>query len=207
MALVVLALALTSCGGEQGRVTASPSTAPVASVSLEGVADDDPGAETTSTAQPTTAPAPTTPAAAAPVTSAPCEVPAGGAVPAEVAGYTVVPDDSGALNLLALPPGMQASGFVHVRRADGAVVDVAALAGSGYAFGDLADVEVLDRFARSIGVVEGPLPVPVGRHTGVVARTTAQMTVYAWMPCRNILEAVIGADAAMAADVAARLSG
>lgn len=209
VAAVVVGLA--ACGGGSsrlGRATTSPQPETPATVSLAGVAAEDPGAGAVPTTQaPTTAPGDTAAVTAAPVTSAPCAAPAIGVLPSAVAGYEVVPDDSEVLGLLALPPGMQASGLVHVRRGDGAVVDVAAVAGSGYAFGGLADLEVLDRFARSAGVVGDPVPVAVGGRTGVVVRTASQKTVYAWMPCRNLVEVVIGADAAMAADVTARVAG
>lgn len=143
----------------------------------------------------------------APKTSAPCAVTAGEVLPRTVAGYEVVPDDSALLGLLALPPGMQGVGLVHVSRVDGAVVDVAVVAGSGYAFGNAADLEVLDRFVRSTGVAGDPVPVVIGGGTGVVAETSSGSTMYAWMPCRNVIEAVNGRDAAMAADVAARVAG
>lgn len=208
-ALAVVALTLTACGAGQGRGATGPVTDPIASVSFAGSAADDTGAGSsgTTTVPPVRAPTSTATPTTPPVTSAPCDVPAGGVVPSELAGYAVAPDDSGAMSLLALPPGMQAAGFVHVRRGDGAVVDVAAVAGAGYAFADLADSEVLDRFARSVGVVDEPVPVAVGGRSGVVVHTASRMTMYAWMPCRNVLEAVIGADPAMAADVAARVAG
>lgn len=207
--VVVWTCAACGLGSGSGRLrtgSTPPSSAPaVYSSSLDWDGGGDDATATTGSATTPTASTPA-PQAAAPVTSPPCADPAATAIPEEIEGYTLTPDDSAAMRLLALPPGMQGSRLVHVGRSDGAVADLVSLTGAGYAFGNLSDTEVLDRLARSAGVSAPPSSVAVGGHAGVVVRTSSTATLYAWMPCRNAILAVIGPDSAMAADIAARVS-
>ncbi|MBX7158751.1 MAG: hypothetical protein K1X95_00500 [Acidimicrobiia bacterium] len=164
----------------------------------------EPWEATTSTAvAPTSAPAPGAGVPGAGI-SAPCASQV--RLPDHVDGYTVTPGDSAALGLFALPPGLQGTGLNHVTRGDGAVVDLVSVSGAAYVFGAAPDATVLDRFARSVGISGQPAAVAVGAHHGVVVQTSTGSTMYAWMPCRGAVMAAAGRDAAMTADVVARVS-